>query len=136
MGQRRHGEVKNSRQNLATAACPPTTMYSSTRSLARRLRAPAYALRAHEKGTGPLSTRRYASSLYNAPIAGLTDEQNQFRNAVHEFAQREIAPRAADIDKSNNFPAVRQGPVCGPALMRERACRTSGRSWAAWACLA
>lgn len=30
----------------------------------------------------------------------------QFRNAVAEFAQREVAPRAAEIDKSNNFPAV------------------------------
>jgi len=30
----------------------------------------------------------------------------QFRNAVAEFAERELAPRAAQIDKSNNFPSV------------------------------
>ncbi|KAG9318639.1 acyl-CoA dehydrogenase/oxidase [Chiua virens] len=51
-----------------------------------------------------LSTRRHAST-YNADIAGLSDEQAEFRNAVSEFAQREIAPRAADIDRSNTFPA-------------------------------
>ncbi|KIM72220.1 hypothetical protein PILCRDRAFT_82059 [Piloderma croceum F 1598] len=50
-------------------------------------------------------------STYNADIAGLTDEQAEascnhpFRNAVTEFAEREIAPRAAEIDKSNNFPS-------------------------------
>ncbi|KAA1469368.1 acyl-CoA dehydrogenase NM domain-like protein [Dentipellis sp. KUC8613] len=50
------------------------------------------------------SQRRHASSFYNTAIAGLTSEQQEFRNAVSEFAQREVAPRAADIDKSNNFP--------------------------------
>ena len=28
----------------------------------------------------------------------------QLREAVHDFAQRELAPRAADIDKENVFP--------------------------------
>jgi isovaleryl-CoA dehydrogenase len=31
---------------------------------------------------------------------------NQFRNAVSEFAQREVAPLAADIDRSNSAPMV------------------------------
>ncbi|KAH7107604.1 acyl-CoA dehydrogenase NM domain-like protein [Auriculariales sp. MPI-PUGE-AT-0066] len=51
---------------------------------------------------------RHATTLYNAGVAGLTHEQNEFRLAVREFAQREIAPRAADIDKSNNFPGARR----------------------------
>ncbi|THH16636.1 hypothetical protein EW146_g4036 [Bondarzewia mesenterica] len=44
------------------------------------------------------------ASTYNTDVAGLTDEQTEFRNAVAEFAQREVAPRAAEIDRSNNFP--------------------------------
>jgi len=31
---------------------------------------------------------------------------NQFRNAVVDFAQREVAPRAAEIDKTNISPLV------------------------------
>jgi isovaleryl-CoA dehydrogenase len=40
----------------------------------------------------------------------------QFRNAVHEFAEREVAPRAAEIDRTNESPMVRPPPaarVCG-----------------------
>ncbi|KAI0032833.1 acyl-CoA dehydrogenase/oxidase [Vararia minispora EC-137] len=51
----------------------------------------------------PLVQRRYAS-FYNADIAGLTDEQAEFRNAVVEFAQREVAPRAAEVDRTNESP--------------------------------
>ena len=36
---------------------------------------------------------------------GLGEEITMLRNAVHQMAQKEIAPRAADIDKENNFPA-------------------------------
>jgi isovaleryl-CoA dehydrogenase len=70
-----------------------------------------------------VSQRRHAS-FYNTDISGLTEEQEEvrlhqlvgnplhakyrfkFRNAVEEFAQREVAPRAAEIDRSNNFPSV------------------------------
>ena len=31
----------------------------------------------------------------------------QFRDAVAQFAEKEVSPRAIEIDKSNNFPAVR-----------------------------
>jgi isovaleryl-CoA dehydrogenase len=66
--------------------------------------------------------QRFASS-YDADIAGLTEDEaevtllllsgiftklvNQFRDAVTQFAEKEISPRAAEIDKSNNFPSVR-----------------------------
>ncbi|KAJ1878236.1 hypothetical protein H4R99_005690 [Coemansia sp. RSA 1722] len=43
-------------------------------------------------------------STYNAAIAGLTEEQEEFRQAVSSFAQRELAPRAGQIDKDNAFP--------------------------------
>ncbi|KAF8163414.1 isovaleryl-CoA dehydrogenase [Crassisporium funariophilum] len=48
--------------------------------------------------------RRYVSS-YNVDVAGLTDEEAEFRNAVVDFAGKEVAPRAAEIDKTNTFPA-------------------------------
>ncbi|KAF8636653.1 hypothetical protein AX17_003460 [Amanita inopinata Kibby_2008] len=51
-----------------------------------------------------LQQRRHAS-FYNSDVAGLSDEETEFRNAVTDFAQREIAPRAADIDKNNAFPS-------------------------------
>ncbi|KAH9950305.1 acyl-CoA dehydrogenase NM domain-like protein [Amylocystis lapponica] len=48
--------------------------------------------------------QRRNASHYNADVAGLNDEQVEFRNAVTEFAQREVAPRAEEVDKSNAFP--------------------------------
>ncbi|KAJ3498458.1 hypothetical protein NLJ89_g10218 [Agrocybe chaxingu] len=45
------------------------------------------------------------ASFYNADIAGLTEEETEFRDAVTEFAQKEVAPRAAEVDKTNTFPA-------------------------------
>ncbi|KAJ2630312.1 hypothetical protein GGF44_004108, partial [Coemansia sp. RSA 1694] len=43
-------------------------------------------------------------STYNTAIAGLSTEQEEFREAVSSFAQRELAPRAAQIDRDNAFP--------------------------------
>ncbi|EGN95633.1 hypothetical protein SERLA73DRAFT_142459 [Serpula lacrymans var. lacrymans S7.3] len=58
----------------------------------------------HIRPSTRLQSRRNVST-YNVEVAGLTEEQAEFRNAVTEFAQREIAPRAAEIDRSNNFPS-------------------------------
>ncbi|KAF9947675.1 hypothetical protein BGZ72_010366, partial [Mortierella alpina] len=44
------------------------------------------------------------SSSYNAHVAGLTEEQDEFRMAVHRFANEELAPRAHNIDRENAFP--------------------------------
>ncbi|CAG8445531.1 7839_t:CDS:10 [Ambispora leptoticha] len=49
------------------------------------------------------SNLRNASS-YNAHVAGLTEEQNEFRETVEAFCKKELAPRAASIDKENEFP--------------------------------
>ncbi|KAF8954734.1 hypothetical protein BGZ46_002833 [Entomortierella lignicola] len=46
---------------------------------------------------------RYHSS-YNAHVAGLTEEQSEFRLAVKRFADEELAPRAQEIDRKNEFP--------------------------------
>jgi len=35
----------------------------------------------------------------------LTEEQRAIQNLVHDFAEKEIAPRAAEIDRSDEFPA-------------------------------
>ncbi|QRW16481.1 acyl-CoA dehydrogenase [Rhizoctonia solani] len=53
---------------------------------------------------GQLSSVRRASTFYNASVAGLTDEEAEFRNAVYDFAQKEVAPRAAEIDRTNTSP--------------------------------
>ncbi|EIW73251.1 isovaleryl-CoA dehydrogenase [Tremella mesenterica] len=50
-----------------------------------------------------LSPRRFYTS-YNPAISGLTTEQEEFRETVASFAQREIAPRAEEIDKTNRMP--------------------------------
>ncbi|KAF8473666.1 acyl-CoA dehydrogenase NM domain-like protein [Russula ochroleuca] len=56
-------------------------------------------------GFSPLcfSFRRMAH-FYNVDVAGLTDEQVEFRNSVSDFAQRELAPLAAEIDRTNSCP--------------------------------
>ncbi|KAI8370539.1 acyl-CoA dehydrogenase/oxidase [Radiomyces spectabilis] len=48
--------------------------------------------------------RALNSAAYNAAVAGLTTEQEELREAVHDYVQAELAPRAADIDKANEFP--------------------------------
>ncbi|GES85806.1 isovaleryl-CoA dehydrogenase, mitochondrial [Rhizophagus clarus] len=43
-------------------------------------------------------------SMYNVHVTGLTEEQNELREAVHQFCQKELRNRAAEIDKQNSFP--------------------------------
>ncbi|KAH6581985.1 hypothetical protein BASA61_008732 [Batrachochytrium salamandrivorans] len=50
------------------------------------------------------SKRGIAYDCYNVPVAGLSDELEELRQSVHDFAQRELAPRADEIDKTNTFP--------------------------------
>jgi len=40
-------------------------------------------------------------------VTGLTEEQIQFRKTAFDFFQKELAPKAADIDKNNYFPELR-----------------------------
>ncbi len=42
--------------------------------------------------------------MYTGMNFGFDDTLNQLRDTVYQFAQAEIAPRAAEIDKSNQFP--------------------------------
>ncbi|XP_026328340.1 isovaleryl-CoA dehydrogenase, mitochondrial isoform X2 [Hyposmocoma kahamanoa] len=41
-------------------------------------------------------------------IFGLTSEQQQLRKTVFDFAQKELAPKAAQIDKEDNFSELRE----------------------------
>ncbi|KAK6620901.1 hypothetical protein RUM43_011199 [Polyplax serrata] len=41
-------------------------------------------------------------------IFGLTEEQKQLREVVFNFAQKELAPKAQEIDKTNTFTDLRQ----------------------------
>lgn len=43
-------------------------------------------------------------SFYNPSLAGLTEEQAELREAVASWAQKEVAPRAHEIDKENKSP--------------------------------
>lgn len=49
------------------------------------------------------SSKRHVS-FYNSSLAGLTDDQAELREAVSSWAQKEVAPRAHEIDKENKSP--------------------------------
>ncbi|KAM0735949.1 Isovaleryl-CoA dehydrogenase, mitochondrial [Formica fusca] len=51
----------------------------------------------------------YASSYckIDESIFGLNNEQRELRSLVFNFAQKELAPKAAEIDKKNNFDELR-----------------------------
>lgn len=44
----------------------------------------------------------------NDDIYGLTEEQKQLRQTVFNFVQKELAPKAQEIDKTNNFADMRK----------------------------
>lgn len=52
-----------------------------------------------------ISKRLIQYDCYNVPVAGLDAELAELRQSVHAFSQKELAPRAEAIDKSNNFPS-------------------------------
>ncbi|KAI9015281.1 acyl-CoA dehydrogenase/oxidase [Phycomyces nitens] len=43
-------------------------------------------------------------NTYNSAVAGLTVQQEELRENVYTFAQQELAPKAHDLDKNNEFP--------------------------------
>jgi len=62
-----------------------------------------------------LSPRTCASSVrtlthypIDDTIFGLNDEQRQLRETLFNFFQKELAPKADEIDKQNNFPEMRE----------------------------
>lgn len=59
---------------------------------------------------GAASQVRHHGSHYpiDDVVFGLTEEQQQLRKSVFDFFQKELAPKAAQIDKDNNFPELRE----------------------------
>ncbi|RZF40332.1 hypothetical protein LSTR_LSTR006941 [Laodelphax striatellus] len=53
--------------------------------------------------------RSYASQYYpiDDELLGLTTEQKQLRESIFNLAQKELAPKAKEIDKENNFKDLR-----------------------------
>ncbi|GAA5864868.1 hypothetical protein JCM3774_004255 [Rhodotorula dairenensis] len=50
------------------------------------------------------SRRAYSTPAFSTAGLGLTEDQLELRETVANFAQKEIAPIAADVDKKNAFP--------------------------------
>ena len=40
-------------------------------------------------------------------LFGLTEEQMEFRQAIHDFCKKELAPYAAQIDRDNGWDQLR-----------------------------
>jgi len=68
-------------------------------------------------GNKPLNSSLFHSSAplngsqfypINDDVFGLSEEQKQLRKAVFDFAQAELAPKAAEIDKTNDFKENRK----------------------------
>ncbi|XP_014218009.1 isovaleryl-CoA dehydrogenase, mitochondrial [Copidosoma floridanum] len=55
------------------------------------------------------ASRRPLSQYYpiDENVFGLSEQQKELRNLVFNFAQKELAPKAAEIDKKNNFDEMR-----------------------------
>lgn len=52
---------------------------------------------------------KYSTRYYKIDdnVIGLNESQKELRNLVFNFAQKELAPKAAEIDKENNFTELR-----------------------------
>ncbi|XP_047020231.1 isovaleryl-CoA dehydrogenase, mitochondrial [Helicoverpa zea] len=58
--------------------------------------------------TGKTGTRCMSHYPIDEHVFGLSSEQQQLRQSVFDFAQKELAPKAAQIDKENNFVELRE----------------------------
>ncbi|XP_035736768.1 isovaleryl-CoA dehydrogenase, mitochondrial-like [Vespa mandarinia] len=52
---------------------------------------------------------KYSTKYYkiNENTFGLNDQQKELRNLIFDFAQKELAPKATEIDRKNNFDELR-----------------------------
>ncbi|XP_047526544.1 isovaleryl-CoA dehydrogenase, mitochondrial [Vanessa atalanta] len=60
-----------------------------------------------EKCAGKTVVRCMSHYPIDEHIFGLSSEQQQLRQLVFDFAQKELAPKAAQIDKENNFKEIK-----------------------------
>ena len=89
--------TRRSAQPLTTARAGVTSPASSSSALSSTAvhRSPAAFSRSHP-------ARSF--STHDA-VGNLTSEQQEFREAVRKWAEAEVAPLAADIDRNNAFPS-------------------------------
>lgn len=88
----------------ATAAAAAAAVASATRSVSTS--SPAlFTARGPVSASSPTPTSRPANTAPLYGWWGFTPEQEALREMVAKFAANEIAPRAADIDRNNEFPA-------------------------------
>uniref|UniRef100_A0A915A5F1 Isovaleryl-CoA dehydrogenase, mitochondrial n=1 Tax=Parascaris univalens TaxID=6257 RepID=A0A915A5F1_PARUN len=59
-------------------------------------------------GKASVDIRHSSTFPINDHIFGLTEEHIALRRSVFEFAQKELAPLAAEMDRTNNFPNLRK----------------------------
>lgn len=65
-------------------------------------------LRATPRVIGAAQVRHHGSHYpIDDTVFGLTEDQQQLRRTIFDFTQKELAPKAAQIDKDNNFPDMR-----------------------------
>ncbi|XP_045129536.1 isovaleryl-CoA dehydrogenase, mitochondrial-like [Portunus trituberculatus] len=65
-------------------------------------------LRATPRVIGAAQVRHHGSHYpIDDTVFGLTEDQQQLRRTIFDFMQKELAPKAAQIDKDNNFPEMR-----------------------------
>ncbi|CAL1297766.1 unnamed protein product [Larinioides sclopetarius] len=55
-----------------------------------------------------LNKRNLSHYPVDDKISGLNEEQQQLRETIFQFAQKELAPHAQDIDKNNKFPQFKE----------------------------
>lgn len=55
-----------------------------------------------------LSARSLTHFPIDDKIFGLSEDHQQLRESIFNFAQKELAPHAYTIDKENNFAELRQ----------------------------
>lgn len=53
------------------------------------------------------TTSKYLAAGINDKLYGLTEDQQNFRQTVFDFCQKELAPHADKIDKDNGWDDLR-----------------------------
>ena len=110
--EREQGQVIHERLLVACSHAPARlATWSASVRLAEMARKPRFDVAAASK-TAPASTTTCAATMPrgDCPPPGpgsayrLTDEQSMLRDAVRVLADEQIAPRAAEIDRTAEFP--------------------------------
>ncbi|KJE92699.1 isovaleryl-CoA dehydrogenase [Capsaspora owczarzaki ATCC 30864] len=81
-------------------------MLAASSAILRRAAVAAAAAAAAVPASSAVPARRGIMTLTSS-LNGFTDDQKQLQQVAEKFAQDNLAPHAAAIDKNNNFPGLR-----------------------------